>query len=123
MTLTILLPIPPSINRMYRVSGGRLHKSDRYKTWAAAALGEYRAQNGHLLPKIGGHFTAHVTLNDARRGTSDLDNRVKVLFDFLQAEGVRVISNDRYCDSLTVHWGKAPAGCIVVLSAVEGRAA
>ena len=123
MTLTLSLPIPPSVNQMYRVREGKPRRSERYKTWAIAALGEFRAQNGHLLPKISGHFTAVVTLNEARRGNSDADNRVKALLDFLQAPAVRVIGNDKDCDSLTVHWGKAPAGCIVVLSAVDGRAA
>jgi len=118
--ITIALPMPPSVNRMYRVVYGpsrRVIKSERYKTWERAAHGYYLEQGAHRMPKIQGHFRAHITLDESKRGRSDADNRAKATLDALQTFGL--IANDKYCDEVTIGWGRAPAGCIVTLSPVE----
>lgn len=118
--IVLNLPIPPSVNRLWRVRDGRPRKSDRYKTWEMAAHGVFLEQGGHRLSKIDGRFNLTVTLDETRRGNSDADNRLKALLDYLQ-KGARVISNDRLADSITVRWGHAPAGCMVVITPSEIR--
>lgn len=118
--IVLNLPIPPSVNRLWCVRDGQPRKSDRYKTWELAAHGVFLEQGGHRLPKIIGRFSMVVTLDETRRGSSDADNRLKALLDYLQ-KGARVIANDRFADSITVRWGYAPAGCTVVIIPSEVR--
>lgn len=115
------LPIPPSVNALYRVRGGVPRKSERVKTWVGAAHGHFLEQGGHKAGKIVGRFHLTVILDEKRRGTSDADNRLKVLLDYLE-KGARVISNDRLADSITVRWGHAPVGCTVMIEPVFAEA-
>ncbi len=121
--ITLALPMPPSVNRIWRIAydrhGGRqrMIKSDRYSTWQQSAHGYYLEQGVHKLPKITGHFQAHIVLDASKRRNSDADNRTKAVLDALQRFGL--ITDDKFCDRLTVEWGSAPAGCIVTLSPVE----
>ena len=112
--IVLHLPIPPSVNALWRVRDGKPRRSERYKTWEVAAHGVFLEQGGHLLPKIDGRFHLTVILDETRRGSSDADNRLKALLDYLQ-KGARVISNDRFADSITVRWGHAPKGCTVTI--------
>lgn len=121
--ITLSLPMPPSVNRLWRIAydrhGGkrRMIKSERYCTWQQSAHGYYLQQGIHRQPKIEGHFRACIVLDETKRGRSDVDNRAKAVMDALQAFGV--ISNDKYCDGLTVEWGAAPLGCLVTLTPNE----
>lgn len=112
--IVLHLPIPPSVNALWRVSNGRPHKSERYRVWERAAHGHFLEQGGHKAGKIDGRFHLTVILDEKRRGTSDADNRLKALLDYLQ-KGASVISNDRFADSITVRWGHAPVGCTVMI--------
>lgn len=114
MNTIIELPLPPSVNRLWRNRRGRSapYTSPRYATWKRAADNAYLANKRAWAP-IHGHFRAVVTLNAAKRGNSDADNRLKALFDWLQR--VELIENDKLCDTLTVEWGYAPEGCRVAL--------
>lgn len=119
--ITLSLPMPPSMNKLWRpvYAGGKskMVRRERYVTWRNAAHGYYLEQGGHRLPKITGHFRAHIVLNEAKRGNSDADNRTKPVLDLLQH--VQLIANDKFCDRLTVEWGSAPAGCTVTITPVE----
>lgn len=116
-TITINLPIPPSVNELWRVRGGQPKCTERYKIWQQAAHGHFLEQGGHRLPKIKGHFTLSAVFDEKRRGNSDLDNRMKALLDYLQ-KGAGVIENDRLCDRISIAWGDAPMGCAVTLQGV-----
>lgn len=113
MTTIINLPLPPSVNRIWRYSRatGKPFISDRYASWKRVADNYYLANKRHW-PPVKGHFRAVVTL-DAKHRRGDADNRVKALFDWLQR--VEIIENDSLCDGLTVEWGWAPEGCRVHL--------
>jgi len=113
--IVLHLPIPPSVNSLYRICGGVPRKSERVKTWVAAAHGHFLEQGGHRAGKIAGRFHLTVILDEKRRGTSDADNRLKVLLDYLQ-KGAGVIANDRFADKITVAWGHAPVGCTVTIT-------
>lgn len=114
--IVLHLPIPPSINALWRVRDGRPRKSERYRTWEVAAHGAFLEQNGHLMPKVRGRFSITIILDEKRRGSSDADNRAKALLDYLE-KGARVIENDRFADAISIRWGYAPAGCTVTIEA------
>jgi crossover junction endodeoxyribonuclease RusA len=112
VTSTVInLPMPPSVNSLWRHGKGRVFCSKRYRTWLRVADTYYLANKRYWLP-VKGHFRAVITLNEKKR-RGDADNRVKAVFDFLQR--VEIIENDSLCDGVTVEWGWAPEGCHVLL--------
>lgn len=126
------LPLPPSVNRIWRASRAGKHKVSRsaqYRAWikrADALALATAALRG--VPTINGRFVALITLaldpviaaDVAREPPFDLDNRIKGVLDWAQSR--RLIGNDRRCMELTVRWGapgEAPYGCKLTLSEVS----
>lgn len=111
--LSIALPYPPSLNRLWRHVRGRAkpYLAPRYQTWKRAADNEYMLHKREWKP-VAGHFSAAVTLDEKRR-RGDVDNRIKVVLDWLQR--VELIENDKFCDAITIRWGHAPEGVRVLL--------
>jgi len=112
--IEVHLPFPPSINRLWRVFGKRLIKSEEYKAWIKSAHSFLMYTGGHKK-QLKGHFTYHVYLDENERGrTKDGDNfSSKAVLDLLQS--VEVIENDNLADGGAWDWGEAPHGCRVVL--------
>lgn len=127
MTNTVIhLPMPPSVNALWRVKrSGRptkskvatkkravqVYPSKRYKAWKDEADALYLANKKNWKP-IKGRFRAHITFNEKKR-RGDLDNRIKAIFDWAQRAGL--IENDKLCDDLSAFWGDTTDGCTVVL--------
>lgn len=108
------LPVPPSVNRIWRANKGgpnKVSRSDEYKRWikAADALSIETGQLRGIHPIIG-KFEAHIVI---KRCVGDLDNRAKGVLDYLQSRAV--IANDKYCERLVMEWGDAPTGCRVTV--------
>jgi Holliday junction resolvase RusA-like endonuclease len=117
------LPVPPSVNRIWRNNGvnGTVTRAPVYKAWikdAGMALVVDGALRGRRT--IPGKFTAMVEI---QRGAvqGDLDNRTKALFDFAQA--MLFISNDKHLEAYTVRWVDETArGCRLTLREVMADA-
>jgi Holliday junction resolvase RusA-like endonuclease len=110
----IALPMPPSLNAIWRYGKGRAFKSKRYVAWLRAADAEFLLHRKAWAP-IKGRFRVSIVLNDKkRRSNTDVDNRAKVVMDALQRWAV--IENDALCDGVTVEWGFAPEGARVHLT-------
>lgn len=114
--ITIDLPCPPSVNRIWRANRAgpkRVSISKEYETWKRRAdaltlsTGQFRG-----LKMVKGPFEAEIILKRVR---GDLDNRTKGVLDWLQSRGV--IVDDKFCERLTVSWGDAPTGCRVTVRA------
>lgn len=91
---------PISLNLAFRnvVGKGRV-KSERYKTWLAAAGWDFNGKG-----TCSGPFMVDITINTAnRRKGSDLDNRAKVCLDALVAYGI--VDDDSLCQELHMRWG------------------
>lgn len=126
MTTVIDLPLPPSVNGIWRSRRGHGGKpvfflAPRYQTWKRAADNFFMAQKRIAKP-VAGEFIATITLNEKKlRKGSDIDNRVKAAMDWLQRSGL--IENDKLARKLTVGFGVAPEGCRITLKAASVKEA
>jgi len=87
VSLNLTLPIPPSVNALYRAIGrGRNILSKEGRAWYAMAVPmiEMQAQGWFVLGKCELAFTVYYA--DRRRW--DLSNRIKALEDALTKAGV-----------------------------------
>lgn len=98
MTKSVLLslPIPPSVNAMFRNVRGRGRvKSKIYKDWLKQA--DLYLLTQKPIPKILGPYKISISMPPAR---GDLDNRQKALIDYLVSRGIT--DDDRYCRKATI---------------------
>lgn len=102
------LPLPPSVNRIWRRAGTRIHKSDEYRAWLKEAGWLAKAQRPG---RISGPYklTALAVRPDKRR--RDLGNLEKPLSDLLVEIGV--IDDDRYADMISFRWVTTGEGIVV----------
>lgn len=93
--IILVLPLPPSANRLWRRSGRRIHPSPDYDDWKARAR-LCLAQQGRGA-RIHGFYRMAIVLPATRK---DADNLIKPLGDALQVAGI--IQNDRLLRGLTL---------------------
>lgn len=98
--IVLALSMPPSLNRTYKTGNGRFYKDDVANKWVTDALWNIKALKIPKLPK--GRYSLSLTLHGLRKN-ADLDNRVKIVQDLLQASGI--IENDKHIDRLHVYRG------------------
>ena len=112
--IEIDLPLPPSVNRIWRSQKAgkrRVSLAPEYAAWKKAAdhlaiaLGQVRH-----FKRINGGFEAHIIL---QRSRGDIDNRVKAILDWAQSR--ELILDDSNCERLVVERGEAPHGCRLIL--------
>jgi Holliday junction resolvase RusA-like endonuclease len=108
------LPKPPSVNRIWRHRQGRKapYLDTRYARWKRTCDNICMFRGWHKTP-IKGHYTAIVTIDETKR-VGDIDNRIKVVLDFLKQAGIT--EDDSLCDEVTARFGFAPEGCRVELA-------
>ncbi len=116
------LPWPPSTNEIWRQAGRRVILSESYRLWkkqadmAVIANGCWR----HRV-RMPAAFTAEIMLDRARRrrGTSDVDNRIKAVLDW--AQRVELVRNDAHCEDVRARWvdtAEAPHGVRLILRSI-----
>lgn len=123
-TVTFDCPLPPSVNNIWRhrrLSNGKLivYPSVTYQKWKREAGWEWTRQRPKNFRQIHGHFQAIVTIAPFHKRKLDLDNRIKGLFDLLQAVGA--IADDANCRRYTHQWGEredAPMGCRILIQPI-----
>lgn len=103
----ITLPLPPSVNSMFRnVPGvGRVRTSD-YKSWERKASAALTFASWEMP---GRPYT--VTLRFNVNHQSDIDNRVKPVLDLLVRH--KVIDGDQWVNALHVYRDRSIEGCTV----------
>jgi crossover junction endodeoxyribonuclease RusA len=93
--IEIILPLPPSANRIWRNFGGRMVKSSEYRVWKDTAAASIAHQMGGQPPLM--WFTAAMVMPPTRR---DLDNSIKPAMDALQAGGA--VEDDKRLRALVI---------------------
>ena len=104
VSMTIRLPYPPSLNRLYRAVRGRSLKSAVGRSYASLAAGLVMASR----VRVSGPFVLSVVAVRPDKRARDLDNLLKPVLDALQTGGA--IENDSLCQCLLVRWADVAAG-------------
>jgi crossover junction endodeoxyribonuclease RusA len=103
------VPMPPSVNRLWRHGRGKTYRSAAYVSWLRSAGWELKAQKP---PAVEGWCTIRLSAAiPARR--RDLDNLIKALLNLLVEH--RVIEDDADVAAIDARWdGTVPAGRVVL---------
>ena len=116
MSLKLILPFPPSVNRLWRASkGGKVYRSDKYTDWrnhARWALVEQRKGQ-----KITGPYTMILEAVRPDKRQRDLGNLEKAVSDVLQESGA--VENDYLCQEMTLRWVDSGPECLIILEAYK----
>ena len=97
--ITFTLPIPPSVNQMFRnVRGKGRVKTGHYEAWRGHAATSLRLQ--HIAPITGNV----VVLFGVERQSSiaDIDNRIKAMLDAIVA--AKIITDDNQVTAFAASW-------------------
>ena len=111
---TIVIPMPPSVNGVWRKGKGGFHKSAQYTAWITEAGWALCKQPA--VPCFDWEIRVHLTLGprDKRR---DLDNCAKAPLDLLQRHGI--IKNDSQITDLRIMWSEKVRGCQIDIEAAS----
>lgn len=123
MSATIVLPFPPSVNRLWRSVQGRNILSREGREYRAEALRQLAGQGGtaRLRWPLTGRLRVRIEAFPPDRRRRDLSNLIKVPEDLLTHGGVWL--DDSQIDELTiVRREVAPGGRLVVtVTELEAR--
>lgn len=119
--LSLHLPFPPSVNRIWRAStqsaGKQVYIAPSYVKWKNLADALLMTQRGWMMRRVTGAFEVDIALCPPKgHPRGDLDNRIKAILDFLQR--ATIVSNDKHCQRITAYWAHqsaAPEGCRVTV--------
>jgi crossover junction endodeoxyribonuclease RusA len=108
MSVTLHLPVPPSLNSAYRNVPGRGRAKTRvYREWLRIADAHLLAQKRTLV-RLTGPLEVYIKLPANTRG--DISNRVKALEDYLVSR--EITDDDKYNTRVVVE--RADVGCCEV---------
>jgi crossover junction endodeoxyribonuclease RusA len=100
MSTIINLPLPISVNRIWRTGrGGRVYRSPKYQAWRTEAGWELAAQRP---ARIAGPVQVSIAAGKPDRRRRDVDNLGKAVLDLLQAHAV--IADDSMVTKITAGW-------------------
>jgi len=105
------LPLPPSVNSLWRAGRARMYRSKKYLEWISKCE-EYFANR--VPPFINYPFAIEIAMGRPSKRKMDIDNRIKAVLDVL--ERVRVIEDDSLAWHLTVYWEENLDGCRVTIN-------
>lgn len=113
--VSVDLPMPPSIWKLYRGNGARKSKTKEYRAWITEA--------GWMLVQqrnIGGKFKrfagdVEVTIRAYRESNKgrDLDNILKAILDLLTSTGT--IADDKHVVAIDARWMDKGTPCTVTV--------
>ncbi len=114
--ITLDLPLPPSVNRLWRNGNGKTFRSKEYKLWISQADALFLQQKSRLPKMLCGRFTSILRLVPSSNRAMDCDNRIKAALDFCVRVGL--IEDDKFHDGGWYGWvipEAAPYGCRLTL--------
>lgn len=102
--ISLEIPSPPSVNTIWKRSARGIVRSRAYQDWLSHAGWKLRAQKPG---QVHGPVMIVVSVERGQRDAhSDIDNRIKAIFDLLVAQ--HVIDDDRHVVGFCASW--APGG-------------
>jgi crossover junction endodeoxyribonuclease RusA len=107
--ISITLPWPPSVNRIWRSVGGRVLLSAAGRTYRQAVAVAVLEQHGAGDP-LTGRLSMTIRAYPPDRRRRDLDNLLKAILDSLEHAG-SVYVNDSQIDHLSIHRCAVEVGC------------
>lgn len=97
--ITFTMPIPPSVNQMFRnVRGKGRVKTGHYEAWRGHAATSLRLQ--HIAP-IGGNVVVLFGV-ERQSAIADIDNRIKAMLDAIVA--AKIIGDDNQVTAFAAAW-------------------
>ena len=110
--MTLVLPMPPSINSIWRSTAKRVMRSEKYRAWRVEAGLALRRQGN--APFIQCDIAVSMKFGPRTR-VRDLDNLAKAPLDLLQEH--YWIRNDNQVVDLRLRWDDEVRGCQIDLEA------
>jgi len=104
------LPLPPSVNSLWRTGRARMYRSKKYLEWIDECMETFAERN---VPQIDYPFAIEIALGKPSKRRMDLDNRIKAVMDLLERAGV--IADDCWAWHITVYWKEDLKGCQVTI--------
>lgn len=95
----IVLPRPPSVNRLWRIGKGRMFRSREYMGWINECIIMVKEAG---IPAIKGKYKIMLRVARPDKRRRDIDNFSKAAQDFLQRAGI--IEDDCLCEAIYCKW-------------------
>jgi len=115
--VTITLPIPPSVNQIWRCQGSKVTKSKTYRNWQASCT-MYALTNAIPRPRIRKAVAVEIIVRTGHgwRNTRDIDNIAKPVLDWLVLWGLLSTDNCSVVRSvlITIDTLPRPVACVDV---------
>jgi crossover junction endodeoxyribonuclease RusA len=108
------LPIPPSVNALWRITGRRMYRSKKYMEFineCEVALAD------KVKPAIDYKFNIEIIVGRPSKRRMDIDNRAKAIMDVLQH--LEIITDDCLANRITMMWANDIDHCKVTISSAE----
>ncbi len=103
--------IPPSVNRLWRISGRRMYRSKLYTEW----IDQCRKELVDIDPPfIDYPFAIEIIVGRPSQRRMDIDNRSKAVMDMLQH--LDIITDDCLAHHITMYWSNEIQNCQVTIS-------
>lgn len=120
-SVSVTLPYPPSVNRLWRSVRGRVIRSAEYEAWLnEASWIIYRAVGKTAdCQGVVGPYALTVRLCPPDRRARDLDNTLKALSDALKLG--EAIQDDHLCQRIDLEWDTSVKGAFVSVMSTQLR--
>jgi Holliday junction resolvase RusA-like endonuclease len=113
--IKIILPLPPSVNRLWRTTKtGGMYRSPKYNAWRTSAIWQLIGQVKRQQIKGQFKLTLHAVPPDRRH--RDLDNLFKAALDVLVE--AKVVEDDRHCRWIEARWVDAGPACTIIIEEI-----
>ena len=101
-SISLILPWPPSVNRIWRSVGGRVLLSAEGRAYRQVVAAAVLEQRGPPLGPLTGRLSMAIRVYPPDRRRRDVDNLAKAILDAIEHAG-SVYENDSQIDHLSIH--------------------
>jgi Holliday junction resolvase RusA-like endonuclease len=113
--ITLVLPFPPSVNRLWRTTkGGGMYRSKQYSEWRTRAMWQISAQARGRHVSGTYKLTIHAVRPDKRK--RDLGNLEKAVSDILVSQNI--VEDDSLCEWIEARWVASGPECKITIEAL-----